>query len=141
MKRIISLIVLFFLPLFLNAGQYDVESPSKKLIVTINTDNHLTYSVSYDKVTIIKPSAISLILDRGILGKDPSIKNKSIDYVNRELRPVVRQKYAVIKDEYNELRLDFENNFSLYVRVYDEGFGYRISTRFDDSITVKDENF
>ncbi|MGK9476212.1 glycoside hydrolase family 97 protein [Melioribacter sp. OK-6-Me] len=141
MKRIISLIVLFFLPLFLNAGQYDVESPSKKLIVTINTDNHLTYSVSYDKVTIIKPSAISLILDRGILGIDPSIKNKSIDYVNREQRPVLRQKYAVIKDEYNELRLDFENNFSLYVRVYDEGFGYRISTRFDDSITVKDEIF
>ncbi len=141
MKRIISLTVLFFLPLFLNAGQYNVESPSKKLKVTINTDNQLSYSVFYNNLLIIKPSKISLILDTEILGKDPSVKNKSIDYVDRELKPVVKQKYAVIGDEFNELRLDFENNFTLQVRVYNEGFGYRISTKFDDSITVKDEIF
>ncbi|MGK9369312.1 glycoside hydrolase family 97 protein [Melioribacter sp. Ez-97] len=141
MKRIIYLTLFLFLPLYLIAGQYEVESPSKKLRVSISANDNLTYSVFYNDEMIIKPSVISMTLDRGILGKQPQVKNNSVNYVNRDLKPVVKQKYAVIKDEFNELRLDFENNFTLFVRVYDEGFGYRISTSFEDSITVKEEIF
>jgi alpha-glucosidase len=141
MKRIIYLTLFLFLPLYLIAGQYEVESPSKKLRVSISANDNLTYSVFYNDEMIIKPSVISVTLDKGILGKNPQVKNNSVNYVNRDLKPVVRQKYAVIKDEFNELQLDFENNFTLFVRVYDEGFGYRISTSFEDSITVKEEIF
>lgn len=69
MKRIIYLTAFLFLPLYLIAGQYEVESPSKKLRVSISANDNLTYSVFYNDEMIIKPSVISMTLDKGILGK------------------------------------------------------------------------
>jgi len=50
--------------------------------------------------------------------------------VDRVLEPVVRQKFAKIRENYNELHVEFDGNFSLDFRAYNEGVAYRFQTSF-----------
>src|SRR5262244_2687873 len=44
------------------------------------------------------------------------------------LTPVVRQKFAKIRDHYNELKLDLEGGYAVTFRAYNEGAAYRLET-------------
>src|ERR1700732_4456058 len=44
------------------------------------------------------------------------------------LEPPVRQKFARVRENYNELRLTLEGNYAVIFRAYDEGVAYRLET-------------
>ena len=44
------------------------------------------------------------------------------------LEPPVRQKFAKIRENYNELRLTMEGNYAVVFRAYNEGVAYRLET-------------
>ena len=46
--------------------------------------------------------------------------------------PVVRQKFAKIRDRYNELRLTMDGGYSVVFRAYNEGVAYRFETTLPD---------
>src|SRR5262249_11443791 len=46
------------------------------------------------------------------------------------VKPVVRQKFAEVRDRYNELRIMFQDHYAVVFRAYDEGVGYRFETSF-----------
>jgi len=124
------------------AKEFVIHSPNKSLKVTINISDIITYSIFKNGRQIIAQSQISLKLsDDLILGKNPVLINSKTKTVNEILKPVVKQKYDAIKDNYNELTLNFKNNYSLIFRVYDDGAAYRFITDFKNEITVYSEQF
>src|SRR5205814_1556395 len=77
----------------------------------------------------------------GMQPKVVSAKQTSNDQV---VEPVVRQKFAKIRDHYNELRLALEGGYSVVFRAYNEGFAYRFETTLhekDVKIYGEEANF
>ncbi|MCX7797114.1 MAG: glycoside hydrolase family 97 protein [Melioribacter sp.] len=133
-------ILIFYNQFF--AKEFIVQSPNKSLEMRIGISNIITYSISKDGKQIIAPSQISLKLSNDlILGKNPIVINSKKQIINQVLKPIVKQKFKDIVDNYNELVLDFKNNYSLVLRVYNDGAAYRFRTYFKDDITVYSEQF
>lgn len=141
MKKLFLIFFAFFYVQYL-AKDYVVQSPNKSLEIRINIGNKVTYSILKNGKHIIAPSKISLKLSNNlILGEKPVLINSKSNYINQILKPVVRQKFDIIIDNYNEITLNFKNNYSIIFRVYDDGAAYRFKTNFKDSITVYSEEF
>jgi alpha-glucosidase len=123
-----------------SANEYDVFSPDRKIRVKIEVDQQVHYSIFYGSHTILQPSPMSMtVKDKGKLGEGPVIEDAVERSIDQEIRPVVRLKSAVMKDNFNEIRLKFKNNFDLIFRVYDDGMAYRFQTAFDGTIDILEE--
>ena len=141
MKKLILILLLISSVQFF-AKEYVVQSPNKSLQITINIADNITYSILKNNKQIIAPSQISLKLsDNLILGQKPIVIDTKTRTVNEILKPIVKQKFATIKDNYNELVLNFKNNYSLIFRVYDDGAAYRFKTDFKNEVIVYSELF
>lgn len=124
----------------LYGSTYSVSSPSKKIRVKIQVQDKIEYSVVFQSKEIMIPSAISLTLDNGEkLGKEPKIKKTKRRAVKERIYPVIREKREIIEDHYNEIRLDFKDNYGLYLRVYNDGVAYRFFTKFKEKIKIFSE--
>ncbi len=115
-------------------------SPDKTIHIDIQTNNQLMYSVYVDDKKIINESMIDMQLSNNIgLSnnlKIKSTKTKSINEVIVAQIPVSRKN---IPDVYNELAIQFRNNFTVIFRAYNDGVAYRITTSFKDFIIVQNE--
>ena len=98
---------------------YELTSPDGRISVTINVGEDVRYSVMHDSTVIINESAISMELEDGtILGVNglvDKVKNKT---VNEDIRAYFYKK-TTVKKSYNELVINFkENFFRLTFRVF-----------------------
>jgi alpha-glucosidase len=67
-----------------------------------------------------------------------SLKSRSVKQVQEAL---IREKRALIQDHFNELTIAYRDDYSLIIRVYNDGFAYRFFLqRSEDSILVTNEN-
>ena len=68
--RSIVLTVMSLTTLMVQAAHYEVSSPNGKLTVTVNTDEAVTWSVSYNGTVVLLPSTIDIQMQQGgkILG-------------------------------------------------------------------------
>ena len=131
---------LIFVRVGIPADDFAVSSPDKDIQVRIEIQQEIRFSVFYKGQEILKPSPIAMtIKDRGTLGLEPVLENTSQRSVNQEIHPVVRQKRAVIVENFNEITLNFKNKFKLVFRVYDDGVAYRFQTSIEGNIDVLDE--
>lgn len=139
-KRILGLICFCLLISSAFAKDYKLQSPNKKISISISTDNKLSFSASHNQKQLIAPTTISMELGTGlILGANPQVTKNTNKSVNRELRPEVREKNEIIVENYNEIKLTFKQNFDLIFRAYDNGIAYRFETRFPNEIKIKKE--
>jgi alpha-glucosidase len=135
MKKVLGIIWLlataFGLPLAKGAAQssFDLRSPDKRIEVRIRTAEGLRYDVVLNGRAILENSSLSLNVDHQAFGKDASkvlhSKQSSHDEV---IEPVVRQKFAKIRDHFNELGLEMEGSYAVTFRAYNEGVAYRLET-------------
>ena len=117
-----------------------VASPDGRIKVTIDTGKKLAWSLTVDGVTVVNPSPIALKLYKGeTLGERAKLKNAKTIAINESITPPVAEKRAVIANKCNELRLNFEDNFSLLVRAYDDAVAYRLVTTRDGEMIVENE--
>jgi len=131
-------ILLFFIlaGVIANAQTIELKSPDNKIIITIDNNEKLTYSVSYNGRIIITPSQLGFELkDEPAMTGNFSIIDKSETNFNETWIPVVKSKHAEIINNYNELQLTLKEKsdpvrqLELYVRAYNDGtaFRYRLS--------------
>jgi alpha-glucosidase len=121
-------------------AEESVASPDGRVKVTVETGRKLAWSLSVDGVTVIEPSPIALTLHKGdTLGRRARLKSANTVAIDESITPPVAEKRAVIANKCNELRLDFEDNFSLLVRAYDDAAAYRIVTARDGEMIVENE--
>lgn len=125
--------------LSMSAEQYTIQSPDKRLSVTVNTGNRTTYSVDFDGKKILNPSPISMTFDNGMtIGRDMKVKDVKKDSFNKTIEPVIRQKCAKFEDNFNQMQL-LADGYNIEFRVYNDGLAYRFHTDFPDSLKVLNE--
>ncbi len=122
--------------------QHTVESPDGTITATVSLAEDLTYSIAWRGEPLIAPSPIGMQLaGRDALGQTPVLVDTRRREVDETIEPVVPEKASRIRDHYNELTLQFQGNWWLDVRAYDDGIAYRFRTRRPGELTVTNEEF
>ena len=135
-----AVILLMAAPLWSNAQQViKLEDPSGKIRVDITLGNTITYSVLHEEDLMLAPSPVSMTLTDGtVFGKEPRLKKHATKQVNNTIYPPIYKKKS-IKDNYNELSLEFKGGYSLLFRAYEDGVAYRFISNLKKPFTVESE--
>src|SRR5579863_2234039 len=124
-------LLLFFASLIENGpaqSSYDLRSPDGRIEIRIRTAGQIRYDLILKGRAVLENSTLSLDVEHKKLGMQPKVidaKQRSSDQV---VEPVVRQKFAKIRDHYNELKLNLEGGYAVVFRAYNEGAAYRFET-------------
>jgi alpha-glucosidase len=107
---------------------YILRSPDRRTEISIRTDERIRYGVSFNGKSLLQESTLSITIDQTTLGAGPRVKGAKERSVNEVIEPAVRQKFARLVENYNELRLEFEGDYAVVFRAYNEGVAYRFET-------------
>jgi alpha-glucosidase len=122
------------------ARDVTVASPNTRLQVTLSVAREVSLSASDGRTPLITVAPLRLDLR----GTSPFTGTPQIEQVARRscdttLVPVVREKEAAVRDLYNEVTVSFRGEYAVTLRVYNEGFAYRLATMLDHEIVVDAE--
>jgi len=109
-------------------SSFDLRSPDGKIEVRIRSAKGLHYDVLRNGVALLEDSTASIDIDHKNLGRETKVRNSKESSHDEMLEPVVRQKFAKIRDNYKELRLDMDGGYAFVFRAFNEGIAYRIET-------------
>ncbi|MFW5877811.1 MAG: glycoside hydrolase family 97 protein [bacterium] len=115
-----------------------VTSPDGRIRVNVKSTDQIYYNIQADGHNIIWYSPITLHTNQGDLGKNPELIRTSRSSANETLKTVWGTRNE-IKNEYNEIKLSYDNDFSLKFRVFNDGVAYRFETDLKDELIVYDE--
>ena len=127
MKRIIMLMAALAVAFAAQAKDFVVTSPDGKIVVTVTSGEHVSYSIERDGLKLLAPSQISMSLVGGYRygGKDNfKATRKTVD----QTIPAKNFKRAKVRDHYNEMTLSTDT-YDLVFRAYDDGVAYRFVAR------------
>ena len=150
-KLLLSALLLLTVSAFAQK-QYTLQSPDGKITVTVSEDEviemgseqseyWLNYSVKHEETVVLDKSEIAMHIDNGrMLGvsSKPSITTAKTKSVNQTVKAPF-YKRAEIRDQYNELVLNFKGNYKVVFRAYNEGVAYRFQTDFKKPFEVRRE--
>ena len=107
-----------------NTQKTIVTSPDGKLKVCAESGNGLKWSVNYNGIAVIEPSAVGITIGgkEVITGKASMSKVKSVD----KTYDVFYAKRKEIRDRYNTVTLSFKSGAKVELRAYDGFAAYRI---------------
>src|ERR1700730_6778449 len=107
---------------------YSLFSPNKQIEVKVRTADRIQYDVLFRGTALLQDSMLSISIDHNTLGLQPKVKAAKEDSHDGALEPSVHQKFAKIRENYHELRLEMEGNLAVVFTVYNEGTAYRLET-------------
>ena len=109
-------------------NSYDLLSPDKRIDVKVRLGERVQYSVLLNGIPLLENCTASITIDHNTLGAQPKLKSAKPRSYDGMLEPVVRQKFAKVRENYNELRLEMQGNYAVVFRAYNEGVAYRLET-------------
>lgn len=140
-KNLFILLLMSFATTF-SQKEFALLSPDKKLEAKISVGEKVQYSVFKNGKALISPSTLSLnVNDNIVLGVNSTVKNTKTNSVNQILLREVRQKSKEVRENYNELKICFKENFALSFRAYNEGVAYRFETSLEGDLKVNSEDY
>jgi alpha-glucosidase len=113
----------------------EVKSPDRNLVIRLETQGALRYTVTYKDREIITPSGIALQLESVTLGSNSTVSRTSGRKVNETIHVPYGQS-STLSNAYNELTIRFAEGFSVVLRAYNEGVAYRFRTGLPGTIKV-----
>jgi len=138
-KSILFLFISLFTIHCLHAVDYEVVSPNNQLKIILHVNAGTTYEIWYSNTQLISPSSIGLNLSNGTVVGAGTVKDTQTSSVNNQINtPIGKNK--TLTEAYNELVIEFNENYNLVVRAYDEGLAYRFVTNFGGQIIVNSED-
>ncbi|MBS7233132.1 glycoside hydrolase family 97 protein [Flavobacterium psychroterrae] len=141
MKKLLLYFCLLVLNIAFSQKKQDfvLNSPNGKIEVRILVNERISWTISHEKDLILSPSAMSMTLDENvILGQNAVVLNSKKESVDTSFESPFYKKKSV-QDKYNQLTLNFKNDFGIEFRVFDDGAAYRFITKKKKDITVKSE--
>ena len=144
MKNLLIYLFSIFLLTSVTFGQkqFSLLSPDKSIETKISVGDNVEFSVLKKGKPIIAPSSVSINVNNGIvLGEKSKIKNTKTNSVDQIVNRVVKQKSKDVRDNYNELKINFKEDFAISFRAYNEGVAYRFETALDGELKVNSENY
>ena len=109
-------------------SSFDLRSPDKRIEVRVRTAPRLRYDVLLHGRALMEDCTLSLDVDHVALGVNPKVISAKERTYDQFIEPSIRQKFAKIRDNYNELRLQLDGGYSVVFRAYNEGVAYRFET-------------
>src|SRR5882757_1589912 len=94
----------------------------------LRTANGIRYDVLLGGRAILQDCTLAMDVEHKKLGADAKVLKHKESGQDRVLEPVVRQKFAKIRENYKELHLDFDGGYGVTFRAYNEGAAYRFET-------------
>src|SRR5947207_5041193 len=118
MKSFIFLLVLLQMGTNLFAADsLQVNSPDKKITVTVYYKEKISYTVKYNNELILQPSTIDLAVEGyKNLSADIKIKKKKLETVNETIASPVPEKRKIIPNHYSQLSIEFAEPYTLLFR-------------------------
>jgi alpha-glucosidase len=135
---LLSIGILLFCFSAYGSENISVGSPDGTIRINIKTTDHIYYNLVVDGREVMYYSRVGMMTNQGDLGVNPKLKNSDFSYVNESIETVwgIRSR---VENEYNQLKLNYTNGFSLIFRVYNDGFAYRFKTDFKGELIVYNE--
>jgi alpha-glucosidase len=119
---------------------YSVKSPDAKTELRVGVSGKITISIFHNGQEVVLPTSISMELGPEMrIGSRPVVKSTKSGSFRGTIEPVVPEKRKVIPDIYNELLIQFEGDYSVKVRAYDDGVAYRFVTDMAGTVKVRNE--
>lgn len=138
-KIYIVLLVLLGCMTALTAASYEVVSPNNLLKIKLKIESGTSYEIWYGETQLINSSPIGMNLSSGVVIGAGTVKNTQTNSVNNQVNvPIGKNK--VLTEAYNELIIEFNENYQLIVRAYNEGLAYRFVTALGGEITINSED-
>ncbi len=116
-------------------ADYELQSPNRKILIKIHVGERISYDVLLSGKPVLANCTLSLDVDHQQLGLNPRVKSAKPGSIDRELTVVVPQKFAKIRENYQELRLDLEGAYAVVFRAYNDGVAYRLETSLPQTET------
>jgi alpha-glucosidase len=134
MQRLLT--ILFLIQWQIAIGQ-TVSSPDKNINVSVSGGKSLTIAATYKGTVILNSSELGLNINNA-----PSnwiIRKATTQKKDDAIYPPIHEKRKTIRDYYSQLNVAFKSKLSLEVRVYNDGFAYRFTSAYDDSVIIEKE--
>lgn len=109
-------------------SSYDLRSPNNNIEIRIRTAHSIRFDVLLKGQALLEDCALSLDVDHQTLGLEAKVLHSRKRTVDDMLEPAVRQKFAMIHEHFNEIRLEMDGAYSVVFRAYNEGAAYRLET-------------
>lgn len=109
-------------------ASYDLRSPDNRIEIRIRTAPNLRYDVLLEGRALLLDSTLSLDVDHKTLGTSPKVLSAKKRTYDQTVEPAVRQKFAKLREHYNELRLEMDGGYAVTFRAFNEGAAYRFET-------------
>ena len=122
------------------ADSVRISSPDGKITCEFSSDAEgIDYSVDYDGKPLFKSEGISLAVGGKNVGAKARFSNLKRESVDANVpSPFYRAK--AIRDYYNGVTFTVEKDWSMAVRVYDDGMAYRWIYTGRKPVVITDEN-
>ena len=116
----------------------EAGSPDKKNVITIETDNQVSYSLSRNGTKILDTCPLSLTVGNDTWGTDKcrKVTRKS---VSEKVEFIVPRKYKETVDNYNQVELIYKD-YKIEFRIYNDGVAYRFVSTANNKQPVKKES-
>jgi alpha-glucosidase len=123
---------------------HTLRSPDNRIEIRIRTAGDIRYDVLLNGKVLLQDSSVALDVDHSQLARNAKVKSTKTAARDQMLEPVVRQKFARIREWYNELRIDLDSSLAVVFRAYNQGAAYRLETALPQSqvkVYSEDANF
>jgi alpha-glucosidase len=120
--------------------QRQIKSPDGNLKIIVTIGKELLYSVYFNNRPLLIQSVIDLELQNRIqLSNNLSVRKIGLRRVNDSIISPVPEKRKIIRDYFDEIRIDFRGGFGIQFRAYNDGAAYRLITNRRDSLYIMKE--
>ena len=125
-NRILPVVLALLPALAMGAKDYQLQSPSGKIVADISADKELRYSISYGGQSMLAPSAVSMTLSDGTVVPGDKVKVKKVTRASGDVTlPSPLYRRSEVRDNYNALTLQLAQGWEVQFRAYDDGVAYR----------------
>ena len=139
MRHLLSILIFFTVLTSYAAKDFEISSPDGKIHVSVLINNGIKIDVTQNGKFLFSASNIEMhLMDGRVLGIG-NVKRSDIKSYNQIIKPVLKEKVEKIIDSYKELKIDFNESYTLLVRVYNNGISYRFITNFKKDIIIVSE--
>jgi len=107
---------------------YSLRSPDNRIEIRVRTAERLRYDVVLEGRALLQDCTLRLDVEHKTLGVAPKVTDAKQRTNDQIVEPVVRRKFAKVRDHYNELRLSMDGGYTVVFRAYNEGAAYRWET-------------
>jgi len=129
---LLLLALLFFVSKATAGSKYNLVSPNGKIEIVVETGDRIRYSVLLGGRPLLQDGTLSIKINQATLGLGPVVRNSNRRTVDQQIQPPVRQKFATIREWYNELGLEMAGGYAVVFRAYNEGVAYRLEASLPD---------